>query len=1369
MNEGSYGYISAGHDVAGNLIALDNAVKANAGAIQGVERTGNATDGFTTTIEGKLSVSSNGTFSISGDKFTVDSNGAISAAGGKFTVGADGTLSAKATTVSELTVGDSGKVTVGSATLNTDGLAISGGPSVTSDGIDAGGKKITNVLKGEAGTDAVTVEQLHEAFDAFTTTGGTALGFGKGIAKNNDILEVNAGEGLTFADNGALKVNAGGGLTIDAANENALKVNAGEGLTIDTENGNVLKVNKGTITSGDEGEGFVTGKTVFNALSAYAKSDGATLTNATISTGSIITEEVMLGTGETAVPVGTVRALNETVNGPDGLVEKVADNTREIGVNAGNISDLQGITQKITLSEGTTTISGALSAGATTVSGLTVGDRNVTEALTTTGSVAEDNKGFVSGGTVFAVTSALDTRLTTAEGDIATNAGDIATLQTTVAGKANANLDNISDKGKVAVRSLISVAQGNNVIVTKSTSDAGVDTYTISAADGVTYSAGDGIAISDTNAISVTANGAVEEKNTGIVTGGTVYNALQAFKPDGKVEEGNAKAVSGDTVFTAIETAKTDVNAATETNIAKAKTEISSDVDTKLGSYAKTDGATLNNATLTGATTVTSLTDGTATLSGGALTGVTTITASGAINGGSLNVGGMATVTGLTIDGTNVTTALTTTGAVAENNAGFVTGGVVYSALQAYQPDGEIAEGNTKAVSGGTVYKVTSGLDARIKTNAEAIATKADASTVTELSGKVTANEAAIKTNADAIATKADASTVTELSGKVTANEAAIKTNADAIATKADASTVTELSGKVTANEAAIKTNADNITTLTGKVTANETAIKTNATNIAANTKNITANTEAIASNKKAIEANTKNITANTDAIASNKKAIEKNTSDITSLSTKVTANETAIKTNADNIATNTKNISANTEAISSNKSAIEKNAGDITALGKKVTANETALAQKADKANTLQGYGIEDAYTKEDSDTLLNKKADKTEFEAVKVVVGDTNSGLVKDVNDLKNSILITEDESGAKTTVIDGNLVIKEEDGTTKDVTAALTTDGKVEENNHGYVDGDKVYDYLNKGENGEVKLAGESKQIAMGQGSEASGSESISIGNEVGGQKNEASGTQSIAIGFGNKVTGSHSGAFGDPNTVTGANSYAFGNDNYVSGSNTFVLGNNVNTSATNAVVLGDGSVGVDNAVSVGAPGNERQIKNVAPGTEATDAATVGQVQEVAQGAYNNAVYLSNSMNKLDNRVNKVGAGAAALAALHPIDTDDKFTMGLGYGNYRSAHAMAMGMFYRPTEKIMISVGGAFGNGENMVNAGISFALDKGKGFGTSKAVMAKNIKALSAENAAIKEENAGMKKQLDAQGQEIAALKEALARLEAKIGK
>lgn len=397
-----------------------------------------------------------------------------------------------------------------------------------------------------------------------------------------------------------------------------------------------------------------------------------------------------------------------------------------------------------------------------------------------------------------------------------------------------------------------------------------------------------------------------------------------------------------------------------------------------------------------------------------------------------------------------------------------------------------------------------------------------------------------------------------------------------------------------------------------------------------------------------------------------------------------------------------------------------------------------------------------------------------------------------MKDVNDLKNaSQKISTDDQG--NTKVDGALVVEETivvQG--KDVTTQLSKDGEIQDNNHGYVEGDKVYDYLNKGKNGEVKLAGESKQISMGKGSEASGSESISIGNETGGQKNEASGTQSIAIGFGNKVTGDHSGAIGDPTVVDADNSYAIGNNSKiggtstaanvklnnvfvignnseVNGSNTVVLGSNVNTSASNAVVLGDGSVGVDNAVSVGAPGKERQIKNVKPGTEATDAATVGQVQEVAQGAYNNAVYLSNSINKLDSRINKVGAGAAALAALHPLDTDDKFTMGLGYGNYRSANSMAMGMFYRPTDKIMISVGGAFGNGENMVNAGISFALDKNKGFGTSKAAMARKLNAQAEELEAQKKENANQAAEIQSLKAENAKLEARLAAIEAKLAK
>ena len=267
---------------------------------------------------------------------------------------------------------------------------------------------------------------------------------------------------------------------------------------------------------------------------------------------------------------------------------------------------------------------------------------------------------------------------------------------------------------------------------------------------------------------------------------------------------------------------------------------------------------------------------------------------------------------------------------------------------------------------------------------------------------------------------------------------------------------------------------------------------------------------------------------------------------------------------------------------------------------------------------------------------------------------------------------------------------------------------------------------------------------------------------------GKGSTVSTANSIAIGTGLKVSGKNSGAFGDPGAVSGSNSYAFGNNNTVSGDNTFVLGNNISTGAKNAVVLGDGSEGVDNAVSVGAKGKERQIKNVAPGTDDTDATTVKQVKEMieAGGGGADLTQVNHRISNLDSKINKVGAGAAALAALHPLDTDNKFTMAAGFGNYRNANAMALGMFYRPTDKVMFSVGGSMGNGENMINAGVSFALDKG--VTTSKAAMAKQITNLSEENKSIKAENAEMKEKLDAQGSEIAALKEALARLEAKVG-
>lgn len=135
---------------------------------------------------------------------------------------------------------------------------------------------------------------------------------------------------------------------------------------------------------------------------------------------------------------------------------------------------------------------------------------------------------------------------------------------------------------------------------------------------------------------------------------------------------------------------------------------------------------------------------------------------------------------------------------------------------------------------------------------------------------------------------------------------------------------------------------------------------------------------------------------------------------------------------------------------------------------------------------------------------------------------------------------------------------------------------------------------------------------------------------------------------------------------------------------------------------------------------------QIHNVAPGQAPGDAVNVSQLNATNQTVAN----LGGAVNKLGTRVNRVGAGAAALAALHPLDfdPDDKWDFAAGYGNYKDASAVAVGAYYRPNEDTMFSVGGSFGGGENMVNAGVSFKVGQGNHVSTSRVAMAKEIKDL-----------------------------------------
>ncbi len=142
------------------------------------------------------------------------------------------------------------------------------------------------------------------------------------------------------------------------------------------------------------------------------------------------------------------------------------------------------------------------------------------------------------------------------------------------------------------------------------------------------------------------------------------------------------------------------------------------------------------------------------------------------------------------------------------------------------------------------------------------------------------------------------------------------------------------------------------------------------------------------------------------------------------------------------------------------------------------------------------------------------------------------------------------------------------------------------------------------------------------------------------------------------------------------------------------------------------------------------------------------------------------MTGRISRLDDRVDKVGAGAAALAALHPLDydLDDKLDVAAGYGHYAGASAVALGAYYRPNEDVMFSIGGSFGNGEEMMNAGVSVKVGSGKsGVTTSKAAMARRIQELEMNNAAQQERLDAQEKRLTSQEEEIRELKEMVRNL------
>ena len=292
-----------------------------------------------------------------------------------------------------------------------------------------------------------------------------------------------------------------------------------------------------------------------------------------------------------------------------------------------------------------------------------------------------------------------------------------------------------------------------------------------------------------------------------------------------------------------------------------------------------------------------------------------------------------------------------------------------------------------------------------------------------------------------------------------------------------------------------------------------------------------------------------------------------------------------------------------------------------------------------------------------------------------------------------------------------------------------------------------------------------ASDVRSLALGHQAKSTGYKANAIGADA-----TANGNHANAIGSSATATGDHAQAFGAGAQATGVRTNVFGSDAAATADYSIAIGNKANASTANSIALGANSTtrsatNVTNAtvaghtfggfagtspvgsVSVGKAGQERQIHNVAAGkisADSTDAVNGSQLYSVANDLQtqinnstpgqinNNITNLNNRVGNVEKRVNKVGAGSAALAALHPLDfnPDDKWTIAAGYGHYHNANSAALGAFYRPNEDTMFSVGGTVGTGETQLNAGVSLRLGKRSPESRSRVAMGREIAELNA---------------------------------------
>ena len=1368
-------YVNKDDSANTNILALDTQVKANVDNITNLKDLSNITTAGENVIKNLAFDTAKTAVSVEGDGFASVTK----------TTTAEGVDTYTVSVVADGVVADGNTKLVTGGQVYDYVQAVSGG-AVTPSDLEAYAKKdASNVTDTTAWGTAVGTGTVAENNGELVTGGTVYIALQGVIGDVNTALDNKADIDLgNITDNGktVIKTNAKEAIDmVDGAytTVNTTEVNGVKTFSVDvTVDGQVADGNTGIVTGGTVYTSIQDAKTelntaiddakdelnttITNGLATKANADASNVTDAQawgekIATGAVAdgdAKAVSGGTVYTAIGNAKTEVLDAVATDLTGKANVALDNLSDAGIAKG-----KEIAQAAVQMENGTN---------TTVTSRMDGDNRFYKVnVAGDGTVTDGDTGLVTGGTVY---SALSDRM-------------------------DKDLGNISDAGRQVINDMITagssnvaVAAGDNVAVAESTA-GGIKTYTVS----------------------VPVNGVIENGNTGIVDGGTVYSAIEAAKTDANAYTDTVAAtksldnLDADGIREVKTIANSSITLENGTNTTVAVRSDGNDGSVYRVDVA-TDGAVAenDNKIVTGGTVYTALRTQATELNNAindakneintALDGKANVALDNLSDAGTSKVRQLAQTSVKVVPGTN-------TGVTVSADGTYLTYAVNVAG------NGIIDNEENRLVTGSTIYNEVRPAAGNYVRRANTVATNLTVldTNLKDLSDRV--DSISSGTDLNAVHYDGDDKSVVTMVGAEGTKITNLK-DAELSATSTDAVTGKQLYAveqeldtqrtRVTDLETNVGALGDTVTDLGNRVNTVETTVSDHETAINGLQGEVTA------------------LDGRVDAVET---AVQQNTTDITNL------------------------------------------VDTVNGMGDRVTAVENATADlggrmdtaEQDIADVKQGLG-DKANTDMDNITEAGKDvirglAKGVAQEAVQVVDG-TNTVVTKNTvggNDQYSVDVVVDGvvEEG-NTGIVDGGMVYE----AIKAIDVKPPHYMAVKETNHD----DETYDGGATGDD----------SVALGVASKAQGTDSVAIGHG-----SVASGEQSIALGTGNQVSGSHSGAFGDLNDVSGDGSYAFGNDNTVSGNNTFVLGNNVsNATGNNTVVLGNGSDGSqDNVVSVGSAGAERKIVhvadgivakgstdainggqlydltneverkadadasnidvqkfadklgtgtvtegdnglvkggtvytaiqqirdtnivpsadgtvlNVGPGSPAvavdftnsngegrvlqgvvtnpndpTSAANVGYVDAIGQNIING---VNSGFDKMNSRIDKVGAGAAAMASLAPLpfDDDQKWNISAAIGTFHGEQAGAVGLFYKPADNVMLNLRGSFGNGENMGGAGVTVGLNKGAAKGLSKVAMARAMNAQADELKSQRQQIASQQQQLARQQAEIEELK------------